>query len=77
MNHQFQNNRSPTQQSNLKFYNPQKDIINPNNPILYQQQSTNGNFIPNSNSKSFISRSHILDPPKASNNASVYTKPIN
>ena len=78
MNHQFQGTRSPTQTNTPPFYNPQKDSFNPNNPVLYQNSNSNvpnvPGFLPNSNSKSFISRSNILDPPKSANNTSAYLK---
>jgi hypothetical protein len=75
MNHQFQGTRSPTQTNSMPFYNPQKDNFNPNNPILYHNNNTNiPNFISNANSKSFISRSNILEQPKPGNNTSAYIK---
>lgn len=75
MNHQFTGTRSPTQNGNMPFYNPQKDVINPNNPILYQNNNpTAPGFIPGNNSKSYIARSNILEQPKPSNNTSAYLK---
>ncbi len=61
MNHQFQGSRSPVQGTTNPFYNPQKDIPNPNNPTLYQNPPPPmGAFIPNSTSKSYIARSNII-----------------
>lgn len=75
MNHQFQGGRSPIQGGSMPFYNPQKDAFNPNNPVLYQNSNLNvPGFIPNSNSKSFITRSSIIDQPKPANNTSAYLK---
>jgi hypothetical protein len=71
----FPGSRSPIQGGQLPFYNPQKDVINPNNPSLYQNSNSNGpSFVPGSNSKSFISRSNILEQPKTGNNTSAYLK---
>lgn len=78
MNHQFQGSRSPTQGPPMPFYNPQKDSINPNNPSLYQNSNPGQPiFLPNSNSKSYIARSSIIDQPKPSNNTSAYLKNVN
>lgn len=78
MNHPFPGSRSPVQGNPMQFYNPQKDALNPNNPTLYQNNPTNPpNFIPNSNSKSFITRSNIIDQPKPSNNTSAYIQKPN
>jgi len=61
MNNQFTSSRSPLHGGGMPFYNPQKDAINPNNPILYQPSNSNPPpYIPNTNSKSFISRSNIM-----------------
>ena len=75
MNNPFPGTRSPVNGSSAPFYNPQKEAMNPNNPMLYQnnQPSANG-FVPGSNSKSFISRSNIMEMPKATNNTSAYIK---
>jgi hypothetical protein len=66
------------QGGSMPFYNPQKDSFNPNNPVLYQNSNSSTpsvpGFLPNSTSKSFISRSNILDPPKPANNTSAYLK---
>jgi hypothetical protein len=75
MNPQFQGTRSPINGSGMSFFNPQKDVPNPNNPLLYQNTSPNSNYLPNSNSKSFIHRSNILEQPRANNNVSAYIKP--
>lgn len=77
MNHQFQGSRSPVQSVNAPFYNPQKDSINPNNPNLYQHPQPNGNFVPSGNSKSFITKSNILEQPKTNSNSSAYLKSSN
>ena len=75
MKQQFQGARSPSQTNNMPFYNPQKDNLNPNNLNLYQNSNANvPNFIPNSNSKSFITRSNIMEPPKPGTNTSAYIK---
>lgn len=75
MNHQFPGSRSPIQGTINPFYNPQKDAPNPNNPTLYQSpQQPLGPFIPNSNSKSYIARSNIIEQQKPANNTSAYLK---
>lgn len=72
MNNPFPGSRSP---NSGPFYNPQKDSPNPNNPNLYQNNSSNvPGFISNPGSKSFISRSNIIDQPKSSANTSAYIK---
>jgi hypothetical protein len=64
MNNQFPASRTPVQPS-ISFYNPQKET-NSNNSTSYQSAtSTVSGFIPNS--KSYIARSNILDPPKTNN----------
>ena len=75
MNNPFPGNRSPIQNTPPPFYNPQKDSINPNNPNLYQNNNPNlPGFVPNTSSKSFISRSNIMEMHKNSNNNSAYLK---
>ena len=75
MNHPYQGTRPPVQAGSVPFYNPQKEVMNPNNPVLYQNNQPNANgFVPGSNSKSFISRSNILEMNKNSNNSSAYIK---
>ena len=77
MNPQLQGTRSPGQREQMPFYNPQKDAMNPNNPMLYQNNNTNvPGFIPNTNSKSFISRSNILEPPRSVNLTQNYQKNV-
>lgn len=62
----------------MPFYNPQKDAINPNNPVLYPNNNPPvPGFTPSSNSKSYISRSNIMELPKPANNSSAYLKNSN
>ena len=81
MNHPYQGTRSPVQGGSIPFYNPQKDALNPNNPMLYQNNSTPvPGFNPNTNSKSFITRSNIMEMPKSVNlnhTSATYNKPSN
>ena len=78
MSHSFQGSRAPVAPSSSPFYNPQKESLNPNNPNLYQNSNSNGQgFVPNSNSKSFITRSNIMELPKAPTNTSAYIKTPN
>ena len=78
MNPPYQGARSPMQNNSMPFYNPQKDVINPNNPILYQNNSVPvPGYAPNTGSKSFITRSNILEVPKSVNHTSNYLKSSN
>ena len=78
MNPPYQGARSPMQNNSMPFYNPQKDVINPNNPILYQNNSVPvPGYAPNTGSKSFITRSNILEVPKSVNLTSNYLKGSN
>lgn len=74
MNPQFQTSRSPGQSPLGPFYNPQKEVPNPNNPILYQTPPhVTSQFGPNSN-KSYVARSNIMEGSKPGNNTSAYFK---
>jgi len=77
MNPPYQGVRTPAQNGSMPFYNPQKETMNPNNPMLYQNNNTNvPGFIPNGNSKSFITRSNILEAPKSVNLTQNYQKNV-
>lgn len=57
----FPGSRPVQQQGPVPFYNPQKDAPNPNNPMLYQNNSTPvPGYVPPTGSKSFITRSNIM-----------------
>lgn len=71
----FPASRSHLQGGQLPFYNPHKDNINHSNPNLYQ--NCNSNTTAGSNSKSFITRSNIMEQPKIGNNTSAYLKSSN
>jgi hypothetical protein len=73
MNPQFTSNRSPHQSE--PFYNPQKNVPNPNNPTLYHTPPSVGvPFMSAGSSKSYIARSNILEGNKPGNNTSVNLK---
>jgi hypothetical protein len=80
MNPQFPR-QPPIPVNNIPFFNPQKDVINPNNPALYHNTSSTqihvNNYNPNPNSKSFITRSSIMEPQKTNNNVSAFIKTSN
>ena len=78
MNNQYQGARSPVQNGSMQFYTPKTDSLNPNNPMLYQNNSTPiPGYNPNTNSKSFITRSNIMEMPKSVNLTSAYVKNSN
>jgi len=75
MNNQFPAKHTPVQPP-ISFYNPQKEA-NSNNSTSYPgSTSTVSGFIPNS--KSYIARSNILDPPKtnSTNTNTTFTKSV-
>lgn len=73
MSQQFPGIRSP-QGTSQPFYNPQKNVVSPNNPSLYPKPDNNAGFGSSAaKSKSFITRSNIYDQPKG-NNSSGYVK---
>lgn len=78
MNQPFSGARSPVQNGNTPFYNPQKGMLSPTNNMLYQNSSSNNNnYGSNSNSKTLVTRSGIMDMQKQTHNNSAYLKPNN
>jgi hypothetical protein len=78
MNQPFSGARSPAQNGNTPFYNPQKGMLSPTNNMLYQ--NSNGNmsgYMPSSNSKTLVTRSGIIDMQKQAHNSSACLKPNN
>ena len=78
MNPPFSGARSPIQSGNTPFYNPQKGMLSPTGAMLYQ--NSNGNmsgYVPNSNSKTLVTRSGIMDIQKQAHNSSACMKTNN